>query len=181
MPGEKRKHTNEASKKSNEKTKIESNKTSGIFVGYAKLPSEMKEEQKKEKKICKKKECIDEVASVESMKEVEKKWWLTHYNLLCDKLLEVIREKCTGCQMNEPSQITHEYCLLTSAEEKVNLCFEEAYCRVNWDEVLDNWYKKVLEMPVALNPETTANFKESVNPKELSYKNRLRRCLFLLF
>ena len=96
-------------------------------------------------------------------------------------MLEVIREKCTGCQMNEPNQLAHEFCLLASAEEKVNLCFEEAYCRVNLDEVLDNWYKKVLEMPVNLNPETSAIFKESVNPNEFTYKNRLRKCLFLLF
>ena len=108
MPGERRKRTNEASKKSNKKAKIESNKTSGIFVGYAKLPSNIKQEQKKEKKIFTKKECIDEVASV---------------------------------------------------------------------EVLDNWNKKVLEMPVALNPETLIIFKESVNPKDFTYKNRLRRWL----
>ena len=43
-------------------------------------------------------ECIDEVASVESMKEVERKLWLTHYYMLREKLMEVIREKCTGCQ-----------------------------------------------------------------------------------
>ena len=29
-------------------------------------------------------ECIDEVASVEAMKEVEKKLWLEHYNQLCE-------------------------------------------------------------------------------------------------
>ena len=42
---------------------------------------------------------------------------------------------------------------------------------------MDNWYKKVLEMPVALNPETLIIFKESVNPKDFTYKNRLRRWL----
>ena len=82
MPGERRKCTNQASKKSNKKAKIENGKTSGIFVGYAKLPSEMKEVQREEKKIFTKKECIDEVASVESMKEVERKLWLTHYDML---------------------------------------------------------------------------------------------------
>ena len=44
------------------------------------------------------------------------------------KLLEVVKEKCTGCQTDEPSQLTHELCLLASAEEQVNQCFEEAYC-----------------------------------------------------
>ena len=42
-------------------------------------------------------ECIDEVDSVESMKEVERKLWLTHYDMLSEKLMEVVREKCTGC------------------------------------------------------------------------------------
>ena len=74
--------------------------------------------------------------------------------------------------MNEPNQ-PNELCLLTSAEEQVNLCFEEVYGRVNWDEVLDNWYKKVLEMPIALNPETLAIFRETVNPKDSTYKDRL--------
>ena len=46
-----------------------------------------------------------------------------------------------------------------------------------WDEVLDKWYKKVLEMPVNFNPETLIIFKESVNPKEFMYKNRLRKWL----
>ena len=42
-------------------------------------------------------EFIYEVASVESIKEVERKLWLTHYYTLQEKLMEVIREKCTGC------------------------------------------------------------------------------------
>ena len=96
--------------------------------------------------------------SVESMKEVEKKLWLEHYNRLCEKLLEVVREKCTGCQTDEANQLGHELCLLASAEEQVNLCFEEVYARVNWEDVMNCWYKKVLEMPVTLNPETLANF-----------------------
>ena len=46
--------------------------------------------------------------------------------------------------MNEPNQLGHELCLMSSSEEQVNLCFGEVYKRVIWDEVLDNWYKKVL-------------------------------------
>ena len=146
-------------------------------MGYVKLPSEMKEEQKKERKIFARKECIDEVASVESMKEAERKLWLTHYDMLNEKLNEVVREKCTGCEMNEPNQLAHDLCLLASVEEQVNTCFGEVYKRVIWDEVFDDWYKKVLEMPVALNPETIIMFRESVNPKQFTYKNRLRKWL----
>ena len=96
---------------------------------------------------------------------------------LCKKLLEVVREKCPGCQTDEANQIAHELCLLASAEEQVSLCFEEVYGRVSWDEVLDNWYKKVLEMPIALNPETLAIFRETVNPKDVTYKDRLKKWL----
>ena len=60
----KRKRSSEITRNVNKKTKTENRRPSGIFVGYAKLPSEMKEEQKKERKIFTKKECIDEVASV---------------------------------------------------------------------------------------------------------------------
>ena len=70
---EKRKRTKESVKNVNKKLKTES----GIFVGYAKLPSELKVTEKKENKIVKN-DCIDEVDSVESMKEVERKLWLTH-------------------------------------------------------------------------------------------------------
>ena len=56
--------------------------------------------------------------------------------------------------MNEPNQLGHELCIMSSSEEQVNLCFGEVYKRVIWDDVLDNWYKKVLEMPINLNPET---------------------------
>ena len=134
-------------------------------------------QRKEKRKYDLKKECIDEVASVESMKEVERKLWLTHYDMLSEKLREVIREKCTACEVNKPNQLAHELFLLASVEEQVNTCFGEVYKRVIWDEVLDNWYKKVLEMPVALNPETLIIFRESVNPKELSYKNTLRKWL----
>ena len=82
--------------------------------------------------------------------------WLTHYNQLCDKWLEVVREKCTGCQTCETNYLVHELCLLVSTEEQVNLCFEEIYGRVSRDDVMESWYKKVLEMPIALNPETLA-------------------------
>ena len=72
--------------------------------------------------------------------------------------------------MNEPDQLGHELCLMSSSEEQVNLCFGEVYKRVIWDEVLDNWYKKVLEMPVNLNPETLAIFRELSIPKILRTK-----------
>ena len=147
--------------------KTENKRPSGIFVSYAKLPCEVKETTNNKKSKVVKQECIDEVASVESMKEVERKLWLTHYDMLSE----------TGCQTDEANQLGHKLCLLASAEEQVNLCFEEVYGRVHWEDVMDCWYKKVLEMPVTLNPETLIIFKESVNPKDVTYKNRLKKWL----
>ena len=82
--------------------------------------------------------------------------------------------------MNESNQLAHEFCLFASVEEQVNTCFGEVYKSVIWDEVLDNWHKKVLEMPVTLNPETLIIFRESVNDKEFTYKNRVRKWLIEL-
>ena len=171
---EKGKRSKEITGSAKKKLKTENKRPSGIFVGYAKLPCEVKETTNKKSKVVKQ-ECIDEVASVESMKEVEKKLWLEHYNQLCEKLLEVVREKCTGCQTDEANQLGHGLCLLASAKEQVNLCFEEVYGRVHWEDVMDCWYKKVLEMPIALNPETLAIFRETVNPNDVTYKNRLKK------
>ena len=71
------------------------------------------------------------------MKEVEKKLWLEHYNQLCEKLSEVIREKCTGCQRDEPNQLAHDLCLFAGAEEQVNLfvlrrSMDESIGRMSW-------------------------------------------------
>ena len=177
VPREKRKHSKERLKKNDKKPNAENKRRSGIVVGYWEKLPEIKVVEKKRRKPLVKRETIDNVASVESMKEVDRKLWLTHYDMLSKKLTEVIKEKCTGCEMNEPNQLAHEFCLLASVEEQVNVCFREVYKRVIWDEVLDNWNKKVLEMPVNLNPETLIIFRESVNPKEHVYRDRMRKWL----
>ena len=132
---EKRKRSKESARNVNKKLKT----ARGIFVGYCETAPKLKVTEKKEKKNeVVKKECIDEVDSVESMKEVQRKLWLTHYGILSEKLMEVVLEKCTGCQMNEPNPLGHELCIMSSSEEQVNLCFGEVYKRVIWDKVLDN-------------------------------------------
>ena len=126
----KRKRSKVSPKNVNKKLKTESKRTSGIFVGHWEKPPELKVAEKKRRKCDVKHECIDEVDTVESMKEVERKLWLTHYDMLSEKLMEVIREKCTGCQVNEPNPPGHELCIMPSSEEQVNLCFGEVYKRV---------------------------------------------------
>ena len=157
----------ESEKKSNKKLKNENRRPSGIFVGYAKLPYECKETTKERRKYDVKQEDIDEVSSMEAIKEVERKLWLSHYEKLSEKLMEVVRKKCTRCQGDEPNQLGYELCMMSSSEEQVNLCFEEAYKRVIWDDVMECWYQNVLEMPVNLNPETLSIFRDTVNPSDL--------------
>ena len=98
--------------------------------GYCEELPEMKVTEKKSRKSSVKRETIDEVVSVESMKEVERKLWLTHCDMLSEKLMEVIREKCTGCEMNDPNQLAHGFCLFASVEKQVNVRFGERYKRV---------------------------------------------------
>ena len=45
------------------------------------------------------------------------------------------------------------------------------------EDVMNCWYRNVLKMPIALNPETLAIFKETVNPKDVTYENRLKKWL----
>ena len=104
---EKGKRSKEITASAKKKLKTENKRSSGIFVGYAKIPCEVKETTNKKSKVVKQ-ECIDKVASVESIKEVERKLWLTHYDMLSEKLMEVIREKFTGCQTDEPNQLVHD-------------------------------------------------------------------------
>ena len=94
----KRKRSKENPQNVNKKLKTESKRASGIFVGHWEKPTELKATEKKRRKCNVKHDCIDEVDTVESMKEVERKLRLTHYDMLSEKLMEVIREKCTGCQ-----------------------------------------------------------------------------------
>ena len=108
VPGEKRKRSKVRLKKKDKKPNTENKRTSGIFVGYWEKLPEMEVAEKKRTKSLVKRETIDKVASVKSMKEVERKLWLTHYDMLSEKLTEVIREKCTACEMNEPDQLAHE-------------------------------------------------------------------------
>ena len=62
-------------------------------------------------------------------------FYLSHHELLMNEFRHVLNEKCPGCQMNDRNQFEHELCLLASVQEQVNICFEEAYNRVNWDQV----------------------------------------------
>ena len=45
--------------------------------------------------------------------------------------------------MNDCNQFGHELCLLASVQQQVNICFEETYNRVNWDQVFELCQEKL--------------------------------------
>ena len=70
-------------------------------------------------------------------------FYLSHHELLMNEFRHILNEKCTGCQTNDRNQFGHELCLLASVQEQVNICFEEAYNRVNWDQVFELCQEKL--------------------------------------
>ena len=70
-------------------------------------------------------------------------FYLSHHELLMDEFRCVLNERCTGCQTNDRNQFGHELCLLASVQEQLNVCFEEAYNRVNWDQVFQLCQEKL--------------------------------------
>ena len=70
-------------------------------------------------------------------------FYLSHHELLMNEFIHVLNEKCTGCQTNDRDQFGHELCLLASVQEQVNICFEEAYNRVNWNQVFELCQEKL--------------------------------------
>ena len=70
-------------------------------------------------------------------------FYLSHHELLMGKFRRVLNEKCTGCQTNARNQFGHELCLLASVQDQLNICFEETYNRVNWDQVFQLCQEKL--------------------------------------
>ena len=70
-------------------------------------------------------------------------FYLSHHKLLMDEFRHVLNEKCTGCQMNDCNQFVHKLCLLASVQEQVDICFEETYNIVNWNQVFQLCQEKL--------------------------------------
>ena len=70
-------------------------------------------------------------------------FYLSHHELLMKEFRHVLNEKCTGCQTNDRNQFAHELCLLASVQEQVDICFEETYNRVNWEQVFQLCQEKL--------------------------------------
>lgn len=64
-------------------------------------------------------------------------------NLLGKNIAKLIQERCHGCQVDHLSQKQHS-CIMLDSEEHIKLYFEEAWDRINFDEVLID-YKKIFK------------------------------------
>ncbi|KAK3577923.1 hypothetical protein CHS0354_034562 [Potamilus streckersoni] len=60
---------------------------------------------------------------------------------LADKITELVKKDCYGCQNNHPSQIQHDKCLMMSQEEKLDEYLDEAWSLIAEETVLHEWYK----------------------------------------
>ena len=49
---------------------------------------------------------------------------------------DVAKELCYGCQVNHPSQVQHDVCLMMDDEERIDYCLEMAMTLLNESKVL---------------------------------------------
>ena len=65
-----------------------------------------------------------------------------------------VHSHCNGCQIDHPSQIEHPVCLFMDRKEHTELYLENAICKLNPYDVLENWYPDLQELK--LNEQETA-------------------------
>ena len=58
-----------------------------------------------------------------------------------DKMKDMIKNDCYGCQVDHPSQIQHDKCMMMSQEEKLDEYLNEAWSLISEEDVLLQWYK----------------------------------------
>ena len=93
----------------------------------------------------------------------------------------VLNEKCTGCQTNDCNQFRHELCLLASVQDQVNSCFEEAYNRVNWDQVFQLCQEKLRNTDSYCLCRFLPVLSGKMGAQEDRYKKLLKESLILLY
>ena len=55
----------------------------------------------------------------------------------------VIQKNCYACQINDPSQLHHELCLMATAEEKVAVCFDELFEMVDENDANQSCFNRI--------------------------------------
>ena len=60
-------------------------------------------------------------------------------NALTDAIKVLITEKCHGCQIDHPSQLQHDVCLMMDVDEQVRTCMPEAMDKLDQLQVTRLW------------------------------------------
>ena len=99
---------------------------------------------------------------------------------MMDQFRRILNEKCTGCQTNDRNLFGHELCLLASLQDQVNICFEETYNRVNWDQVFQLCQEKLRNTYSYRLCPFLPGLSGKMGAQEDSYKKLMKESLILL-
>ena len=69
---------------------------------------------------------------------------------LVNCIQNIAEKKCFGCQVDHPSQVQHDVCLMMSWEERIDVCFEEALdllLNEKINNVLERFYLRIQALP----------------------------------
>ena len=68
---------------------------------------------------------------------------------ILDLLDHVIKENCYGCQVDHPSQVQHS-CLMMSEAEYLDLYFDKAFDKIQFDDVVTILRKHIAIMDISI-------------------------------
>lgn len=83
---------------------------------------------------------VDEVVRQERLECMEENLRDVYAGFIAFTLRRLLPEKCYGCQVDHPSQVQHDVCLMMEPEEQVNIYFQEVLSMLNEEAVLDFWH-----------------------------------------
>ena len=91
------------------------------------------------------------------------------------ELPEIVKEKCFGCQVDHPSQLQHDVCLMMTKAEKIEVCFDTALARVNEVEV----YVEFLDLFYYNSPDSKTPRLREIHDNE-EWRNEVKEILLYL-
>lgn len=87
---------------------------------------------------------MDEVDHQECLQWMEDQLKDSYAGFMVLLLQRLIPEKCYGCQVNHPSQVQHNVCLMMEPEEQVDTYFQDVLSILDEEAVLDYWHHLLL-------------------------------------
>jgi hypothetical protein len=74
----------------------------------------------------------------------------TFNKYMCEELITIIKQEvnnnCAGCQIDHPSQLQHELCLLTDTDEHIDMFLVTAIRQLDPYAIMTKWYPFLCEM-----------------------------------